>query len=113
MSTSYLQPVGSDGSSLPVAPTVIRWRKQELMWHYGDEIRLVVALTLANYGFMLTAHETDEHAKNVVVRMIHEIEVNRWPPDEVTDNEVDRLIDAYLDQQVLIYSSPQALRLWS
>lgn len=80
---------------------LIRSRRRQLVATYADSIRTVLAYRL------LYEHTTDnlardildEHAKNVVILMLQNVDVKtRWPPDANTDAEIDFLLTSYLDK---------------
>jgi hypothetical protein len=81
-------------------PAALRRRKKKLVEIYSDPIRMVVAFKLiyerGDTG--LTKRGLDEHAKNIVLLVLRQVDVgSHWPPDAKMDAEVDRILDEYLN----------------
>lgn len=80
---------------------LIRSRRRHLIARYADTIRTALAYKLLyDHGSdSLTRDILDEHAKNVVILMLHKVDVKtHWPPDADTDAEIDSLLTSYLDK---------------
>jgi len=94
--------------SLEKHVSTLKARKRELVKIYADAIRIVLASRLVYlYGDNnLSRKALDEHAKNVVVQVLREIDVRQWPPDEKTHAKVDQIIDEYL--AALMFKGPGA-----
>jgi hypothetical protein len=81
-------------------PATLRRRKVELIEVYADPIRTVLASKLIyEYGDTdLKKTVLDEHAKNVVLLVLRQVDVGScWPPNAEMDAEVDRIINEYLN----------------
>lgn len=81
--------------------TLITSRRRQLVAMYADRVRTVLAYRLLyDHRCDNLARDTlDEHAKNVIILMLQEVDVKtRWPPDANTDAHIDFLLTSYLDK---------------